>query len=287
MRLLGILLYAAMMLLLFGCNQLWGEGAQQTPIARVGDKVLYLQEVLPSNTAQLNREDSAKLVREQINKWVEQTLLLQRAELNLTDDSKNIQKQLEDYRRSLLIYAYEKEFVNQKLDTVVSEEEVERYYEANKANFELKDYVVKVLYVKVDNQAPQQQWLEKALATEEGGEQLYEIEDYCRQFAANFMLDGNIWLYFNDILKEIPIETYNIENFLKTNKFVRLQDEEFTYYLRIKDYRLKDSVSPLDLERERIKNIILNKRKLALIETMRKELYQDALAKNQIEYFTK
>ncbi|MBL7883316.1 MAG: peptidyl-prolyl cis-trans isomerase, partial [Bacteroidia bacterium] len=43
--------------------------------------------------------------------------------------------------------------------------------------------------------------------------------------------------------------------------------------------------SPLSFEKENIKNIILNKRKLKLIEQMQQDVYTDALNNNKIEIY--
>lgn len=268
-----------------GCNLL-NSKKENIVLAKIGEKSLYLSEIQPSIPENVEGADSALFVKEQVKKWVEQTLLLQMAELNLPESEKNIEKEIEDYRKSLLIYAYEKAFIAQKLDTLISDNEVANYYEGNLQNFELKDYVVKVLYTKLEKNAPQISYLRTMINNTEEQEVRYQLEDYCRQFATNYMLEDQVWLYFEDLLKEIPIKTYNIDAFLKNNKVVEIEDEQYLYFLVIKDYRLKDSVSPLELEKSRIKSIILNKRKLELTKSMRKDLYQDALNKNLIEYYT-
>ena len=268
-----------------GCNLL-NSKKENIVLAKIGEKSLYLSEIQPSIPENVEGADSALFVKEQVKKWVEQTLLLQMAELNLPESEKDIEKEIEDYRKSLLIYAYEKAFIAQKLDTLISDNEVANYYEGNLQNFELKDYVVKVLYTKLEKNAPQISYLRTMINNTEEQEVRYQLEDYCRQFATNYMLEDQVWLYFEDLLKEIPIKTYNIDAFLKNNKVVEIEDEQFLYFLVIKDYRLKDSVSPLELEKSRIKSIILNKRKLELTKSMRKDLYQDALNKNLIEYYT-
>jgi hypothetical protein len=282
-RSIAILLFLSFWL--GGCNLLNPE-KETIVLAKIGDKSLFLSEIQPSIPENFEGADSALFVKEQVKKWVEQTLLLQMAELNLSESEKNIEKEIEDYRKSLLIYAYEKAFIAQKLDTLISDNEVANYYEGNLQNFELKDYVVKVLYTKLEKNAPQISYLRTMINNTEEQEVRYQLEDYCRQFATNYMLEDQVWLYFEDLLKEIPIKTYNIDAFLKNNKVVEIEDEQYLYFLVIKDYRLKDSVSPLELEKSRIKSIILNKRKLELTKSMRKDLYQDALNKNLIEYYT-
>jgi hypothetical protein len=90
---------------------------------------------------------------------------------------------------------------------------------------------------------------------------------------------------FDDLLKEIPIQTYNKELFLQNNRFVEVSDSLNYYFLNIKDFKIRNSISPLSFEKENIKNIILNKRKLLLINSMKQDVYNDALNNNKIEIY--
>lgn len=257
---------------------------QQTPVARVFDKFLYTEDVAAIIPPEALPKDSAQLTQVFINTWIRQNLIMKKAELNLPDEMKNVQKQLDDYRTSLIIYAYEKELVRQKLDTIISEGEIETYYKQNIHEFELKDYIVKVLYVKLEKNSPELNKVKKWYKSGQA-EDLKKLEEYCRKFAVNFFVDTDVWLYFDDLLKEIPIETYNKEEFLKRQKPIEFEDAAHLYFLNILDFRLKDDISPLSLVKENIRNILLNKRKIALIENMRKDIYQDAMEKGNFEVF--
>ena len=112
------------------------------------------------------------------------------------------------------------------------------------------------------------------------------LENYCRQYAENFYLDENAWLLFDDLLKEIPIQaTYNKEAFLQNNRFVEVADQDNLYFVNIKGFQIKNSISPLSFETENIRNIILNKRKLALIIKMKEEVEREARTNHEIEIF--
>lgn len=271
--------------------------SKEKPLARVFDRYLYpsdIEQTIPPFGRQRLAEDdlgtqakdSLELVQNYINKWVGQTLLLKRAELNLPDNLKNVEKQLDDYRTSLIIYAYERELVNQKLDTLVTLREIEEYYSANKKNFELKDYIVKVLYIKLAKNSPEIQKVKRWCRSAEEKD-LRQLEEYCRKYALNFFIDADVWLFFDDLLKEIPIQTINKEDFLKNNKFSEIEDKSQLYLLNILDYRLKDDISPLSLEKNNIRNTIINKRKLKLVSDLKRDLHQEALDKGNIELYLK
>ena len=58
------------------------------------------------------------------------------------------------------------------------------------------------------------------------------------------------------------------------------------YFVNIKGFKIRNSLSPLGFEKENIKNIILNKRKLQLINKMIEDVYNDAANANKIEIYS-
>lgn len=258
---------------------------KQNALARVYDSYLYADDIKSSIPKDSKPEDSIALVKKIINNWIIETLILNKAEQNLTEDQKDVEKQLKDYRNSLIKFAYERAFVNQKLDTFVTPEAIGSYYNQNKNNFELKDNIIKVVYVKVGKKAPHLQKVKTWYRSSDPKDRA-ALENYCHQYAENFYLDDTVWLLFDDLLKEIPIlPTYNKEIFLQNNRFVEVSDSASLYFINIIDFQIKNNSSPLSFEKENIKNIILNKRKLDLINNMKKEAFTEAQKKNLIEVF--
>jgi hypothetical protein len=233
----------------------------------------------------LDAADSLQVIHDYIDNWVRKKLLIRQSESNLNSDQKDFTRQLEEYRNSLIIYTYEQELVRQSLDTVVTEQEIVNYYNANKDDFQLKDNIVKVWYVKLQKSAslgPFRQLLQSDKPADR--KKLVELSS---KHAVNSFLDDQSWLVFDDILKEIPIKTYNQEEYLKNNRFIEIEDSLFVYLLNIKGFMIKESLSPLSFETENIRSIIVNKRKLALIEDMQKNLYNEALKNGDFELLTK
>ncbi len=272
----GLLL---VVLMLVSCNYFnKKKGPTGTPIARVYDVYLYptdIKDLVPKNT---KHADSVAMVKEYIQQWMEQQVLLHQATNNLDQQQMDLTRQIEDYKNSLVIYAYEKELVREKLDTNVNETEVEKYYDDNKKDFQLKNDIVKIMYVKVGKKAPGTDKL-KALILSDNPKDRDKLAKYCYQYAQNFFLNDNAWLMFDDVLKEIPIQTYNQDMFLQNpgNRFVQMADTGSEYFLSIRGYMIKNSMSPLSFEKENITKIILNKRKMELIDEMKKNLYNQAL----------
>lgn len=269
---------------MFACNKKSTTDETRKVIARANLAYLYEDDIDDLVPIGLELKDSIELVKKYVDNWVRESLLIQQAENNLTDEKKNVDAQLKDYRNSLIKYAYEKELVNQKLDTVISNKEIEEYYNNNQVNFELKDNIIQVVYVKVNKKAPKLDLL-KAWYASNTPEDKEKLAGYCHQFAENFYLDDSTWLYFDDLLKEIPLQAYNKELFLQNNRLVEVSDSVYNYFLNIKGFKIKNSISPLSLEKENIRNIILNKRKLQLITKMKQDIYADAFNNHKIEIY--
>ena len=274
------------MILLASCSGNAEKEKNRVAIARANNEYLYADEIAGLVPPGTPAKDSVELLKKVIDNWVRESLVIQKAESNLTDEQKNVQKQLEDYRKSLITYAYEKELVKQKLDTVVSNDEIEQYYNNNPSDFELKDNIIKVIYVKVSKKAPGIDKLRKWYKSDNMKDR-EQLAGYCHQFAENYYLDDNSWLLFDDLLKEIPIQTYNKELFLENNRFVEVSDSLNNYFLNIKGFKIRNSTSPLSFEKENIRNIILNKRKLELISKMKQDVYNDAAGSKKIEIYIK
>jgi len=123
-------------------------------VARVYDMYLYPEDlagVVPSGTS---RPDSIAITKNFIRNWIRQKVVLKKAEENLDNEKKDVEKQLSEYRNSLITYAYEKALIEQKLDTTISPKEVEDFYNTNQANFELKDNIIRVIYLKLNKKSP-------------------------------------------------------------------------------------------------------------------------------------
>lgn len=280
---LPLLLLTICILTALSCNR--GGDKDEKPLARVYDDYLYPSDVKDIFTAVNSKEDSIAFLKNYVNNWVRNRLVLHTAEKNLKPEQKDFEKQLEEYRNSLVIYTYETELVKQRLNVEVTDTAIEKYYNDHKENFLLKDNIVKVTYVKTPRKTTNLARI-KSLYKSDDDEDLYKLKELCDREAVNYFLD-DVWLVFNDLTKEIPIKTYNQEEFLKNNRFIEMQDSLYNYFLNIRSFKIKESLSPLSMEKENIRHIIINTQKLELIKKNQDEIYNDAVEKNRFEIYIK
>lgn len=268
---------------LFSCES-GIDNSDDRVLARVFDEYLNESDITGIVPANSSVRDSIEIVRNYIDNWIQQRLVLKKAMNNLTPEQMNFDKQLEEYRKSLIIYEYETKLIEHKLDTIVTDKDIEEYYNNFKSNFELKDNIVKVLFVKIESDSRYRNIIKRLLPSEEEDDKI-KLEAYCREHASNYFLDDQSWLLFDDLLKEIPIKTYNQEAYLQNHRYIEITQYPFIYMVLFKDFKIKESLSPLSFERENIRNIIINKRKVELIKNMEKEAMMKAVDNNDFEIY--
>jgi hypothetical protein len=277
------ILLIAVILFLAACSD-YNKKSDEEPVARVFDRYLYpdaIRDIMPAN---ISSSDSVIIARDFIEKWIKKQLLLNKAELNLTEEEKNVDNEIESYKTSLLIYKYEQSLIKQKLDTFVSSTEINKYYNENSSNFLLNDNLVKAIFLKVPRTSPEiwkvRRWYK---STKEAD--IDKLEDYCYQYAVKYDYFDDNWIYFSEIEKSLPIKIDNPEYYLKYRKYIEIKDSTFHYFVNIKDYRLVGAVSPLEIVSRNIRNIILNKRKIRLIRELESNIYNDALNRNNFTIY--
>ncbi len=260
--------------------------SEDVVLARVQDKYLNYSDIGDYIAPGANSNDSLQLVQSFVNAWVRNEILLQHAAKNLPDSLKDFDKQLEEYRNSLLLFQFKKLYVNQQLDTVISDEQIEEYYKQHFPDFQLKESIVQFSFVQMDENSPQLEMARDLFKNlEDTATKKLEVENFCIEYGVDYYTDDEKWIRFNDLLTKIPITTYNKSVFLKNNRFIELKDKPYVFFLYIKGFKVAEELSPLEFENEKIRKIILNRRKIILIENMESALFERAFQKKNFEIY--
>jgi hypothetical protein len=271
-------------LLIAGCKKSAGT-ADRKPVAEVGDKVLYYDEIPRLEEGSINKTDSTALIQGFINKWAKRQLVLQKAEMNLTQEIKDdIARQLEETRTNLFIYQYQRQMMLEKMDTVVADTELENYYSANQSSFLLTSNIVKALYIKLPLSTRELPKI-KVLARSNDQKDLQQLEAMCYKLAEKFEDFGEEWVPLNRITIELPEDVVNEDNFLKRNTYFESSDSHSVYLVSIRDYRQRSTVAPFEYVKEDIKRIIWNSRRFEFLQSMENGIYNDALKANNFKIY--
>lgn len=262
-----------------------GGGKKDHALARVFDKYLYeddIQDIVPAGTAP---DDSAAIVANYIQQWIQEMVVLEKAENNITD---NFEKELQNYKNSLITYNYERLIVEQQLDTNVADTAIQNYYSKHRETFTLKNNILQAIYVKMPAKSKNIQKIRTLLSGNDlGDKKIIELEHLAANEATAYNFDQSAWITFLDFQRIIPVKTYNEEFYLKNIKNIFFTDSENAYIARILDSKVADDISPIDFEYQNIKNIILNQRKVEIVDKMRSNLREKAEADKEIEIFKK
>ncbi len=260
------------------------DNGEIKPVARAHDQYLYasdLEGLIPPN---ISRADSANLVERYIKSWINKQLVIREASDKLNLEEAEIERKVLDYRYALLIHEYQKSFIQEQIRKEVAEEEVNKYYEDHKDNFQLRQNIIKCRFVKLPQEAPRLN-IFKRLMQSDDPKQLEELRSYCYQYASTFHLDS-IWINFDEVIQNTPLA--NNDNkiaFLKNNSYYETTDDHFHYFLKIMDYKISDEISPLEWVRDDIQKIIINKRKVKIAKELEAGIYERAEKNNDFEIF--
>lgn len=255
-----------------------------TPVVRVGEEVLTthdLKKVLPDD---VNNEDSAALADDYVNRWVRNKLFLREAESSLTDDEKDVSQLLDEYRTSLLVNIYQQKMLEQKYSPLLSNEEIEEYYNEMQDNFTLQENIIRGLFLKLPLDAPNisevRRWCRSA-----DSEDLVQLDRYSAQHARMYHAFLDKWTPFQQINASLPEPVRNEERFLQYNRYYEKADDKYRYFLVITEFMTIGNTAPLSYVEERIRAILLNKKRAEFINSLEKELYNEALQKKIINFY--
>ncbi len=272
------------LLVISGCSS--GRSREKRiPVAEAGKVVLYYDQIPSQIRESVASGDSTNVIQNYINRWARKELMYQKAEQNLSDDLKNqIENQLNETRISLVIYEYQRQMLLERMDTTISESELENYYKENEKRFVLTSNIVKALFIKVPVEAPNLYKI-RSLSRSNSQKDFQELESLCYQFAEKFDDFDEKWVTMDRLSLELNSDISDQESFLKRNKYFETSDSSSVYLITINDYRLRGAFSPFEYVRDDVKRIIWNNRRIAFIQALENGIYDEAIKGNSLKIF--
>lgn len=256
---------------------------KENAVASVGNYLLHREEVDRAIAKGISPVDSALMEEAFIRNWVKEKLLFEKAKENI-GNLNQIEREVEAYKQRLIIFEYEKQLVNERLVTELSESEMESFYRNHRADFMLEYPILKGLFLKVPADAPQLDGLRKMMKKVDDTT-LEKIEKYSLQNALVYEYFFDRWEPFDQLMKNIPYEITNANRFLRENKSVEVTDNGFWYYLFIQSYLPAGKEQPYEYAREKIREVLLNQKKKGFIRMVEEELYQKAVRDEKVKYY--
>ncbi|MFT7497462.1 MAG: hypothetical protein ACI8QP_000038 [Porticoccaceae bacterium] len=258
--------------------------SETPPIARVNDIFLFKEDVQDLFKLNVSEQDSILIIKNYIDSWAKQQLLLYQAEINLEIESLGFEKLVEDYRSTLYINAYKEALVSNKLDTIVSDAQVKQFYLSSYENFKLNEELVQLKYIHFNNNRSDEKKLIK-LFKSKNNEDIEELESMQLEFIS-YNFNDSIWVKYNEVFNKINVLKDVPKNVvLKKLKFIQKEDSLGLYLITVKDVLLRNDTAPISYITPTIKQIILQKRKLELSRKIEIDLLNDAIKNENFEKY--
>lgn len=258
---------------------------KRTPVLEVEGKFLYQDEIDQIIPATASVIDSADIAERYIKKWVTDVLVYENAKRNI-NKLNDIDKLVEEYRKSLIINEYEQALIKERLSTKVTDDELKKFYETYKSQLISQESLIKGILLIVPKNAPQidnvREWVRLA-----NTKSLESIEKYSLKNAISYDFFMNNWTSFGEILKKAPFKIEDSGAFVRTTSFAEAADSTKLYFLRIVSSLPTGQVEPYDLAKKKISYILLNKKKSDFIIQFENDIYKDAKEEGSINYFKK
>lgn len=273
----GILVLAS----LSGCK-FFGDVLHNEPLAaKVGSHELTMAALRDAVPDGLTPEDSAAFAGRYINSWARDMLLMDRAEKSLSAEEKDVSAQLEDYRRTLLNHRYEQKYIAEHLDSLVTREEIEDYYAANREKFRLQNPVVKAYYFNISPRSKELQTILSGMTSTKEAQRA-EADTLMRTASMRFVDYSANWVDAYVLAREFNTDVVTLLSSRK-KEWIRLPDglghDNVAFLI---DYVPDGSYAPVDYCTKRIEEIILSARKHALSAEFETKLIEEALESEQL-----
>lgn len=244
-------------------------------VAKVGSHKLYASELASYIPDSASPEDSTRLALQYINTWASDQLFNDVAERELSKTEKNVDKELEDYRHSLLKYRYEQKYVNQRLDTAVTRAQIEKYYEDHSANFKLSLPIAKAVYMNISEESPNLEIIKKKMRSNKP-EARIEADSIAFSSAFRYTDFGDKWVDLVKLSREVGTDYGTLLSQVKDG-MAEIPDGNgnlnIVYFFSLMK---AGQVGPVEYFEEQIRDIILSTRKQALLVRLERDLIENA-----------
>ena len=273
-----------LILTVFSCD--WTiKSTHQDAIARVNSTFLTKDKIDVSLFDGLSVQDSLIQIQDIINDWATQQLLQDGALLNLEEQKqKEFETLVKDYKRDLLTSAYLEAMTKQNLDTIISNHDLELAYEQNKELFYLKEDLIKLRYINHNLSMSNSNEIKRRFKRYNAEDRAI-LDTISLQFNS-FFLNDSVWINSNQVISKIgPLQKGFNKVLLKKQNFIQLKDSLGLYLMQVKDVLEIGQQAPLAYVTPTLKQIIINKRKLKLVNQLKSEIVNDALRNKKFEIY--
>ena len=266
--------------LLCGCH-VFEEKRMVGTVAEYNGKTITVEDI-QLLTLGLSSEDSVRVVDQYIRQWA--TGLI---EYDVAKDktNKDIERLVEDYRRSLYLHEYEQRLIAQRMPQMIEDTLIESFYSLHSKYLILSETIIRGLLLVVPNKAPNMNDLRKKIQQPNLEENIEWLEKFAYQYAVGYELFLEDWKDMSEIIVLMPFEQNDLDKQLKNKRQIELQDSINTYILQVTELHMKGELKPLTYARKEIESILLRQRQVEFLKEERNLLYEKALKEGKLKLY--
>ncbi|MBN2664501.1 MAG: hypothetical protein JXR68_12695 [Bacteroidales bacterium] len=254
------------------------------PVVKVFDQYLYSSDITGIIPQGASITDSINIAQTYINNWIQDQIMLHYADDYLTNQLDEIDQKTTDFKNSLLIHKFKEELVNFNADSIVTTEQISKYYNTHQNEFKLSGAIIKGFLVMIPINAADLNNFKNLLKQSDEND-IDEILSFCNSSSGFFEDFTHNWSDFSEKIMKIPYAVTDENYFLNTNKYAETTDDNFFYFLYISNYVSKSEIAPLEYVSTNIKQIIIQTQTNNIINQFKQEKYDEAVQQGDIIFY--
>ncbi|RYM36068.1 hypothetical protein ERX46_03475 [Brumimicrobium glaciale] len=274
-----VVLWSSLLLFLFSCAE-----NRDTKICKVGDQILYETELNDRISLLLGDFSDEEAKEKVIEEWINQQQVALEIEKSSPEVKTANEMRVQDELMQLNLFELENIFITENLDSIISNQEIQKYYNSHRENYKAESFIVRALYIKIPDTLAPMLNIDKHFLLK-NDKDLKEIKKIANLYATNFYFEEERWIYFDDLVREISISTNKKEELVKSRGKAIFKENGETHYINVLDFRTKSISSPMEIERAGIRRHILKRRVNNLRNKAKETILENVKEKYPITYY--
>ena len=266
------------------CGSWSGYKADDEMVARVGDNYLYRSELAAAMPSGIAAADSLNYSRAFIEKWIIGQLKQQEAEKLFSESEEDIDRLVEEYRRSLLVYRLDRHYIESEPCGDISDNDIAAYYKEHKSDFKISQPMVKGEIFAMSESFRRREQMLKWYESPKP-ESREDFVESCRK--NNLLhLEFNEWVSFSDFLSNLPLlRTSRNEELLGSRKVQKIHHNKTYYYFRITNVLKAGDAMPLEMVKDNIRQILISRHRAEVIHGQEERIMSNALSSGHAKIY--
>lgn len=253
-------------------------------VARVGIRYLYRSDIEKMLPSELQPADSAAIAQKFITDWAAAQLIILEAGEALSEEEKDIDAEVEDFRRKLLTFRFEKLYTESHLDTVVTLDDAQKVYESHSDEFCLPYSIVRGRLAKISPKSLYYKEIKEKFTTLDTAASV-QLREFCGASAEKYLDFSQEWVSAPALAKETGTDVESLEERLRGGNFFEIRNSSGNFLLFVQQRCAPGKPTPLEYNLDKIRELIISLRKQEILSTLEKNLLEEGLGSGKYKIY--